>query len=182
MDLGSYFRERKGREMETERGFWKGLLNPKVERVCKRRVVSEAEAVDRGQVTRSGEELGPRNLEQRDEVGHPITRIKGGLVGGDKPESSDRMVRKGQGDHITLSSRFEGDLGPISMPDRLKEDFFFLYQMFWLGSVWPPGGQRSPQYHWEGKSFYGVFFPDWIRGGSENRSRDASYNISDHMS
>ena len=105
--MGSYFRERKGWEMETERGFWIGLLNPKVERVCKRRVVSEAEAVDRGWATRFGEELDPRNLQRRDEMGPPIARIKGGLVGGNKPESSDRMVRKGQGDHITLPSRFE---------------------------------------------------------------------------
>lgn len=67
---------------EMEWGCWEGLLHPKVERVCKRRVVSEAKGVDRDQGTRFGEELGLRNLEQRDEVGPCVARIKRGLQGG----------------------------------------------------------------------------------------------------
>lgn len=67
-------REREGRR--TERDCWKWLLHPLVGRSCRKRVTSEAEGVDRDEAGGCGEELGLGGLEQRDEVGPQIARIK----------------------------------------------------------------------------------------------------------
>lgn len=91
------------------------------------------------------------------------------------------MARNGPADCKDFPSRFEGNLGPTPMTHHSKERFFFPIPdaLACMGLV--TQGTKDSTVSLGRTKFYGVFFPDWIQGGSENRHRGASYNSSGYL-
>lgn len=76
------------------------------------------------------------------------------------------MVRNGPADHKDFPSRFEGDLRPTPMTHHSKEHFFPIPDALACISLVTHGTKVSTV-SLERTKFYGVFFSNWIQGGSE---------------